>query len=84
MMKKERAALNRFQRGAYSSPFVCAVRTQPFEYIYIYFISGAQVRAHAVAHTCNHNYVDNDFPASRTEMCRNYDVHCSACELLGL
>lgn len=38
---------------------------------------GAQVRAHAAVHACNRNYDDNDFTASHTEICQNYDVHCS-------
>lgn len=34
-------------------------------------------RARAAAHACNHNYDDSDFRASRTEICQNYDLHCS-------
>lgn len=38
---------------------------------------GAQVQAQAGLHTCNHNYDDSDFPGSHTEICQNYDMHCS-------
>lgn len=68
-----KAAESRFQCGAYSVLFVCAVRTRPFKI----YIPGAQVHAHAAVHTCNSNYDDKHFPGSHTEICQNHDVHCS-------
>lgn len=38
---------------------------------------GAQVRVHAVAHTCKCNYDDKDFPVSHREIHQNDDMHCS-------
>lgn len=38
---------------------------------------GAQEQAQAALHTCNHNYDDSHFPGSHTEICLNYDMHCS-------
>lgn len=38
---------------------------------------GAHERARAAPYTCNHNYDDSDFLASHTEICQNYDLHCS-------
>lgn len=38
---------------------------------------GAQVRVHAVAHTCKCNYDDKDIPVSHREIHQNDDMHCS-------
>lgn len=72
-----KAALNRFQYGAYSALFVYAVRTRTFrKKKYIYQVPGYMLllwytRVIAIM-------VTRIFSASRTEIRQNDDMHCSA------